>query len=131
MRVDVTLQATKESVVVFFPGLANNIFGPLILRNIDTDKVSILESTIAGFVENDLDTIDSVPITRTMVLKLTQASLPEGEYEIIPYLLPRNRGIPALLTESLGERVESLGESYLNMPFGREGDHRFLRIATE
>lgn len=128
VRVDVTLKATADTVVVFFPGLVKDTFGPLIFRNIDTDEIFILQSAISGFVESDLDTIDSVPVTRTMAIGLTQEDLPKGEYEIIPYLLIRNGGIPPLLIESLGEKVEGLSESYLDIPLRREGDARFFRV---
>lgn len=128
VRVDVTLQAIVDTVVVFFPALVNDTYGPLIFRDIDTDEIFILPSAISGLVESDLDTIDSVPITRTMAVKMTPADLPEGEYEVIPYLLLKSQGVPHLLIESLGENVEALGRSYLNMPFRREGDRRFFRV---
>ncbi|MFQ5823217.1 MAG: hypothetical protein ACE5IW_09860 [bacterium] len=128
LRVDVTLEATTDTVVVFFPALVNDTFGPLIFRNITTDDVVILQSAIAGLVESDLDTIDSVPVMRTMAIKMTLEDLPKGEYEVIPYLLIKNEDVPRLLIESLGENVEALGQGYLAMPFRREGNRRFFRV---
>jgi hypothetical protein len=128
VRVDVTLQAIADTVIVFFPGLVNDTFGPLVFRNITTNEVLIRQSTIAGLVESDLDTIDQVPITRTMAMELGPTTVPPGEYEIIPYLLVKNEDIPTQLINSLGDDVEKLGSSYLNIPFRREGNERFLRV---
>jgi hypothetical protein len=128
VRVDVILQAPVDSVIVFFPGLVNDTFGPLIFRNVNNGEISILESTITELVFSDLDTIDAVPTTRIMALKLGRNDLLPGEYEIIPYLLVKEKGVPPLLIASLGERVEELGPNYLNIPFRRLGDNRFLKI---
>jgi len=128
LRVDVTLQTVKDSTVVFFPGLLNDTFGPLIYRNIDSNKITILGSTVVTFVQSDLDTIDTAPVIRTMVVPLFPGDLLPGEYEIIPYLLVKNEEIPESLIDSLGEDVEELGPDYLFIPMIREGNERFLKV---
>lgn len=128
MRVDVALQAIKDSVVVFFPGLVNSTFGPLLFRNVDTDEVKILGSTIAGLVGSDLDTITVEEEVRTMVVPLFPDALSEGIYEVIPYLLVKKEDIPDELIRSLGPEVLELGVSYLNIPFKRKGSRRFFRV---
>ena len=129
VRVDVILQAPVDSVIVFFPVLVNDTYGPLIFRNIDTNEVSIFGTTITELVVSDLDTIDAVPTTRIMALKLERNALEPGEYEIVPYLLVKEPGVPAQLIASLGQRVEELGPNYLNIPFRRQGDNRFLKVS--
>lgn len=128
VRVDVILQAIKDSVIVFYPGKVQGISGPLIFRNIESDEITILKSVISGFVENDSDTIDFVPKIRTMAILLGPNDLAAGEYEIIPYLLIKNGEIPAQLIAGLGENVEKLGPDYLILPIRREGNERFLRV---
>ncbi len=128
LRVDVTLQTVKDSIVVFYPALVKDTFGPLLYRNVDSNEVTILGSTVATFVDSDLDTVDMVPGKRTMVVPLFPDDLLPGEYEIIPYLLIKNEEIPERLIGSLGEDVEELGPDYLSIPMIREGNERFFKV---
>jgi len=129
LRVDVTLQTVKDWIVVFYPALVKDTFGPLLYRNVDSNEVTILGSTVATLVESDLDTVDMAPGKRTMVVPLFPDDLLPGEYEIIPYLLIKNEEIPEPLIGSLGEDVEELGPDYLFIPMIREGNERFFKVS--
>lgn len=128
VRVDVTLQAVRDSVIVFFPRKVGHTFSPLLFRNVATNKIKIFGSTIAGFGASDIETVDRVPLVRTMVVPLFPDDLEPGEYEIIPYLLIQDQEVPGALIESLGLDVLMLGESYINLPMLRQADPLTFRV---
>ena len=109
-----------DSVTVWFPTMAEKFLGPVIFKELNTDQMYILESSIAGLSFNDVINIDLEPISRFMLIGLQSNSLPVGEYEVIPYILIRREPIPVGLLESLGENVEALGPDYLKIPILRE-----------
>ena len=117
--IKVTLQALLGEVTVEFPIAVENLIGPVIFRNVNTDEVFILESKIAGLSFDDFLTLGVDPVSRFFIIGLRSLHLPKGEYEVIPYLLV-NRSLPEGLLESLGENVEELGPNYLKMPILRE-----------
>lgn len=125
LRIDVILQAINDSVVVYFPGIVGDTRGPLLFRNTQTNETFIRRSRIAAFVPHEVDTIDSSPAFRTMVVELTPDLLPPAEYEVIPYLLVQDSEVPPQLIESLGNRVETLSPEYLSLPMKREGSRFF------
>ena len=128
LRVDVTLQAVRDSVIVFFPRKVGPTISPLLFRNVATNETKIFGSAIAGFVASDIDTIDSVPVVRTLVVPIFPDDLEPGEYEIIPYLLIQDQQVPEALIESLGIDVLILGESYINLPMLRQADPLTFRV---
>lgn len=129
LRVDVELSTETDTVVVFFPGLANDIFGPLLFRNIDTGEITVRSSQIAGLVNSAIDTVTNrQPIQRTMVLEVMPDEFEPGQYEVIPYLLVKDQVIPGGLLKSIGENIETFGPNYLRLPFKREGDNRVVTI---
>ena len=117
--VKVTLQAILGEVTVEFPIAVGNLISPVIFRNVNTDEVFILESTIAGLSVGDFLTLGVDPVSRFLIIGLRSHHLSKGEYEVIPYLLI-NQPLPEGLLESLGENVEELGPNYLKMPILRE-----------
>jgi hypothetical protein len=129
MRVDVVLQAVQDSVAVYFPGLIKSTFGPLLFRDTVTNDVTVLGSTIAGFVESNRAVIGPAQSVRTMVVPLFPDDLEQGDYEIIPYLLVEDPARPTKLIESLDFVLNDLSQAYLDIPFIREGDQRVFRVA--
>ena len=129
LRVDVALSTTDDSVVVFYPGLANNVFGPLLFRNVDTNDIQIVGSQITSLVASALDTLkNNKPLFRTMVLEMSGNRFASGQYEVIPYVLVHDQVVPADLIDSIGQNVKELGSDYIKLPIKREGSERFLTI---
>ena len=128
MKIEVSLSAARDSVVVEFPREVDQVRGPLIFRNVETGDFKVLSSTITEFVTSDRDTIDSVPTVRTLALPLFPDDLSPGQYEVIPYILLDDVRYPAGLIESLGPDIVELGEGYLSLPFLRQGAARIFTV---
>jgi len=62
----------------------------------------------------------------SLVIDYTPHMLPPGDYEVIPYLLVRQRNIPSDLLDNLGEEIEDFDPAYLLYPVKRSGGR--LRI---
>ena len=128
LKVEVSIQATRGPVVVFFPKAVNSVVAPVIFKNTKTGESKVIASTIAGIGETDIATIDRLPHIRTLAVPLFPDELIPGDYEIIPYLLIKDPDIPDRLLESLGSNVLELGDGYLKVPFVRQGSHRLLHV---
>ncbi len=128
VRVDVTVEAVRDSVVIFFPPIVNGRYGPLLFRNLETGEVKVLFSTVATFVRSDYDTVKTQPETRTMVVPLYPDDLQVGEYEIIPYLFVIDETLPEGLRKKLRLELTEPGPEYLDVPFLRTGERRILHI---
>ena len=128
MKIEVSLSAVRDSVVVQFPREVDQVRGPLIFRNIETGDFKVLGSTIAELVTSDRDTVDTVPTVRTLALPLFPADLVPGQYEVIPYILLNEVPLPDGLIESLGPDIVELGEGYLSLPFLRQGEARIFTV---
>lgn len=129
LRVDVALSTTTDSVVVFYPGLVNDIFGPLLFRNVETNDIQIVGSQITAVVSSALDTLkNNKPLFRSMVLEMTGNRFASGQYEVMPYVLVHDQFVPPNLIDSIGQNVKKLGPDYIELPIKREGSERFLTI---
>jgi len=128
LKVEVSIQATRGPVVVFFPKAVNSVVAPVIFKNTKTGESKVIASTIAGIGDTDIATIDRLPRIRTLAVPLFPDDLVPGDYEIIPYLLIKDPEIPDKLIESLGSNALELGDGYLKVPFVRQGSHRLLHV---
>jgi len=128
LRIDVRLQAINDSVAVFFPGLVGSTFGPLIFRNVESNEVTVSSSAVSGLVTSPRDTITVEPTIRTMSIRLGSDNFSPGTYEVIPYVLVEDGGVPNGLFNSLGSRVLEFGPDYLLLPIVREGEERFVTV---
>src|SRR3990172_2363437 len=121
LRVDVTLQAIRDSVIVFFPGLFQDIYGPLMFRSVKTNEVKVVTSTIAAFVVSPVDTITTEPTVRTMAVPIFPDALGLGEFEIIPFLKIEDVEVPDAISNELELDYIAPGSKYLRIPFLRSG----------
>lgn len=119
--VQVTLNSTVPPVDIFFPRRIAGFEGPVLLHNLRTGAVEIHSTIITGEEITDYVRIGERAYNRAMLLTLPAHTLQTGEYEVIPYLLPRESTIPYGLLESLGKEVSALGEEYVHYPFLRNG----------
>lgn len=117
----VTLKSPVPPVEVFYPRMVAGIEGPVLLRNVKTGETDIYRTTVTGVEISDYIELGFVAYTRSMILNIPRETLKAGEYEIIPYILPRGTTVPFALLASLGTDVTTLGESYARYPFLREG----------
>ncbi|MBR9977162.1 MAG: hypothetical protein KFH87_03655 [Bacteroidetes bacterium] len=119
--VQVQLHSTVPPVDIFFPRRIAGFEGPVLLHNLRTGAVEIHSTIITGEEITDYVRIGELAYNRAMLLTLPAHTLQIGEYEVIPYLLPRENTIPHGLLESLGKDVSTLGEEYVYYPFLRNG----------
>ena len=117
----VTLQSPIPPVEVFYPRMVAGIEGPVLLHNLRTGEVDIYRTTVTGVEVSDYLELGPVPYARSMILSIPKYRLRAGEYEIIPYLLPRGTDVPLSLLAGLGEDVSALGPEYVFYPFLRDG----------
>ena len=128
LRVDVTLRSFRDSVVVFYPGIYDNIRGPLMFRNVETNEVKILSSAIAGFANAPYDTVRTRPLTRTMAVPIFPTELGVGTFEVIPFIRVENPEIPEGIKKELELDFVMPGEEYLRIPYLRSGSNRFFTL---
>jgi hypothetical protein len=115
-----TLQATLDSVTVVLPKVVGGLLGGIVLRKKDTGEIFV------NVPDVDADTkqiarIGNESRSWRMVFNLARGFLPEGSYEVIPYVLIEQENMPAQLLPSLGTNVEQIGAEYLKIPFKRNG----------
>lgn len=128
INVQVTLEAVLDSVSVIFPKAVGEIIGAILLKKLDADEVVVIETIFDfDFAEEPKELVRIFPNESRRLhtnFNLMQRNLPNGKYEVIPYLLIRHEAIPVELLDSLGESLEALGRNYLSIPMLRE-DGRF------
>ncbi len=121
INLQVELRAPGTPADVYFPRMYAGVEGPVFLRNLRTGEVKLYSTTVTGIEIDDYVRVADVPYVRSMLLNIPKYSLKAGQYEVVPYLLPRGVSIPVPLLNSLGEDVTGLNPSYLSYPFRREG----------
>ncbi len=121
ITMDVTLRSSTPPVEVYFPRMVGTVEGPVLLHNLGTGEVEIFHTTVTGVEISDYVSVGPVAYSRTMILNIPKYKLRAGEYEVIPYMLPRDRNIPLQLLNSLGTDINALSNEYVFYPFLREG----------
>lgn len=127
INVQVTLQATHDSVKVIYPKSTGDLLGAILLRNVETQEVFIDIPDIGAKIP-DLEVIGTEPKSRRMVFQLNGTNfrdlfLPVGDYRVIPYFLIEHEDLPQELLDTIGENVELIGKDFLKIPYRREGGH--------
>jgi len=127
----VTLQATVDSVSVIFPKSIGGLLGGIFFRHLQTGKIYI-DIPGEGADTRETVTIGREPKSRRQVFQLNGANfrslfLPVGNYQVIPFFFVAHENFPEALYRSLGEHAEDLNADYLKIPFRRE-DGRFQVI---
>lgn len=123
-RVFVTVKlepTTADTVTVAFPGLFSDGLAKALLKKSGSNDVILLYSNEFGFATSDLQVVNAGGFSRTIAFNLRGASIPPGDYEVIPYLLIKHEAIPPRLIAGLGGNAEAFGKDYLRIPFRREG----------
>jgi hypothetical protein len=121
LSLTVTLKSPVPPVEVYFPRMVDGIEGPLLLHNLGTGEIHVFRSTVTGVEVSDYVELGPVAYSRSMLLMIPKERLKAGEYEVIPYLLPRNANVPLPLLASLGTNVSAPGKNYAFYPFIRDG----------
>ncbi len=115
-----TVQSELDSVTVVFPRSDGTFLGGVFLRNTKTDSVTIIQSAFGPEVQFSVS-VGYEPRSLVRIFTLASYPLSPGTYEIIPYLLIEQPGLPRELVLSLGEHATELSPDYLKIPFRREG----------
>jgi hypothetical protein len=119
VNVQVFLQALYDSVEVTLPKIIGSS-GIALLKNQNTGDVYVYlpESYENEYIEGRLSPEVYV---WNFVFYVKEGDLPQGRYEVIPYLYIEQEGLPVELLESLDPNFGEVGAGYLNIPFRREG----------
>lgn len=117
----VTLESPVPPVGIFFPRMIGGMEGPVLLRDMHTDAVELFETVITSNATSDIVWIEPTGHTRTMILIIPRGRLGAGEYEVVPFLLPRNATVPPALIASLGDDITAPGPAYFRYPLLRDG----------
>lgn len=128
---EVFLQTFKDTVDVLFPTTPGKKNAPLLLHNLESDSVWVVESLITRGEVSDSVRVSPTLFTRAFLVELTPATLPAGRYEVVPYLLVLDASVPDGLIRSLGPGVEAPGRAYLQMPFVRRGGEFEVVVGNE
>jgi hypothetical protein len=113
------VQATLDSVTVILPKVIGGILGGVILRNKATDELFV-HVTDPGADTRVVARVGGEGRSWRLIINKTRGLIPIGRYEIIPYLLVEQEGVPPQLLQSLGPNVQDLGRDFLKIPFKRE-----------
>lgn len=126
-----TLTALDDTVTVSFPSLVGDIPFPVIFKNKQTGRITILRSFLLGPQDNEIRDVQilprGVPFRRKLLVVFTPNTIPPGEYEIIPYIIPKHEIIPNDLLVSIGKNILSPSPDYLKLPMKRQGGNFVLK----
>lgn len=120
VHVQVSLQATLDSVTVVYPKSVGGFLGAILLRHRESGQI-FADVPDVGAHTRDYDRIGPEVRSRRLVFNFTPNIVPPGHYEIIPYFFIEHANMPDGLLASLGERVEEIGADFLKIPAKREG----------
>ncbi|NIR50423.1 hypothetical protein GWO43_18095 [candidate division KSB1 bacterium] len=118
---EVTLRTEKDTVDILFPHLVGRKEAPLMIKEAGNAEVEIVETLIVKGVTDDFLRVTTSPLTREFFVEVDSDNFPIGDYEIVPYILVVNQGVPRALVQSIAPDVEDLGPTYLRLPFIRRG----------
>jgi len=118
--VQVSLQATFDSVTVVFPKIIEGSSGAILLKRLESGDVFVDIPDMSDSTQT-IERIGPEIRNWNMVFNAGTGVLPEGQYEIIPYFFIEQDSMPAGLLTSLSMNVKELGPDYLKIPFKREG----------
>ncbi|MGH7493479.1 MAG: hypothetical protein ACREOO_13970 [bacterium] len=113
------VQATLDSVTVILPKVVGGILGGIILRNKATGELFV-HLPDPGADTRLVARIGGEGRSWRLIINKTRGLIPIGRYEIIPYILVEQEGLPPQLLQSLGSNVLELGPDFLKIPFKRE-----------
>lgn len=134
--VQVTLQATLDSVTVIYPKSVGGLLGAILLRHVETGMVFV-DIPDLGATTKAYDVIGKEPKSRRMVFQMNGANyrdlfLPTGPYEVIPFFLIEHENLPEELLNTIGRDVEQIGVNFLRIPYRRiGGDFRVIQYASK
>ncbi len=123
--VQVTLQATYDSVNVIYPKSIGGLLGAILLRNLDTEE-TFVDIPDLGAKTRALEVIGNEPKSRRMIFQLNGTNfrdlfLTVGDYRVIPYFLVEHDDLPQELLDTIDKDVELIGKDFLKIPYRREG----------
>ncbi|MDZ7266067.1 MAG: carboxypeptidase-like regulatory domain-containing protein [candidate division KSB1 bacterium] len=118
--VQVSLQATLDSVTVVYPKSVGGLLGAIVLQRQEDGRVFADVPDVSARTR-DYDRIGREVRSRRMVFNFTPNIVPPGHYEVIPYFFIEQENMPAGLLASLGEHVEEIGAEFLKIPAKRVG----------
>jgi len=122
VHVQVSLQATLDSVTVIYPKSVGGFLGGILLRRQETGEVFADVPDVSAHTR-DLDRIGREVRSRRMVFNFTPNIVPPGHYEVIPFLFIEQANMPNGLLQSLGANIEEVSANFLKIPAKRVGGH--------
>ncbi|MFQ5752551.1 MAG: hypothetical protein ACE5HI_11190 [bacterium] len=98
--------------------------GAILLKNLDTNEVFTVRAD-SNAVGNYIENVCSTPVKLDLQFEFTQALLPAGQYQVVPYLFVNPEDVPGRLLDKLGFSVNSLNRHYFQKPMRRK-DGQFV-----
>ncbi|MFQ5632354.1 MAG: hypothetical protein ACE5I1_26590, partial [bacterium] len=99
---------------------AVDTLGAVILKNLDTEALTIVRSTPQSN-GNEVLVVCKSPLQRKLSFDTAQLALPPGSYQAIPYILIEPEDVPLGLLTIIGSQVNGLNAAYLQKPMRRDG----------
>jgi len=124
INLEVTLQATNDSVTVKFPKCTQGPASIILIKQLEPVEkfVKVLDTNGQAFqVQQDTQSVSIVPTHWMANFRFDPNVLPKGKYEIVPYFLIEQGAIPQDLLNNLGSNVYKPGPDFLNLPIKRKG----------
>ena len=123
LSVNVALRAVLDSVKIMFPKLVGASSGAILLRKLETGDIFVDVPDSSSYLKDVLILGPGEEEVFQMVFDLDRISLPEGQYEAVPFFLIEQENISEELLKSLGPNATELGPDFLKIPFRREGGY--------
>ncbi|KAA3658993.1 MAG: hypothetical protein DWQ10_09910 [Calditrichaeota bacterium] len=114
------LSAMKDSVTVVIPSsYSGGPLGIVFMREIETNNIFVFHA-LTTFQASELALVTVVPKSKALTFNFANFPIPQGKYEIIPFLYPSHQKLPQGLLDSFGEFAFQPGIYFLNIPFERD-----------
>ena len=119
MLANLTLQAVTDTIIVILPKVVDGESSAVLLKNIHTQDVYVVTmGSHTDFLIFARISIEEYGLN--LPFRIDRGFLPSGQYEVVPFFLIIQDGVPVELYQSLGIHVDNYGPDYLKMPFKRE-----------
>lgn len=120
VSVSVSVRALFDSVTIAIPKLLSNSSDALIFSNINTGQTFVPKPNHNSTIFSPLKVGPEEEVLQYDFF-FTPGFLPEGAYQVVPFLLVEQEDMPQGLLESLGLNMDDIGPDFLNIPYRRDG----------
>ena len=118
------MQVTPDKTDIYFHlrkvvTRTSSIYTGLLIREVDSKKLAYTVDIDSATIMKEY--MDRPSKTLEFIFNYTDINLPEGIYEVIPYLVLDREDIPQTILNTLGSGYDTFSHSYFQYPFYRTG----------